>query len=158
MLLNIKSKPLALNIYKSCFRMRWGLQWDLWSWRTAAQPMGLSCYAFTAIKISLSALLWHSKRRMLPLQPHPVHVLAPCLLLRHQASLIDQHSLEQESLWVQLLLKCFGAVTFTWQQPYRAHLDQHFREHLTVSKHQPEAARGVGALTSSWRVAQAGGI
>lgn len=55
------------------------------------------------------------------------------------------------------VVKCFGAVTFTWQQPCRAHPDQHFREHLTVSKHQPEAARGVGALTSSWRVARAGG-
>lgn len=43
---------------------------------------------------------------MLPLQPHPVQTLALCLLLRHQASLLEQQSLKQESLWAWLLLQC----------------------------------------------------
>lgn len=113
--------------------------------------MGLSCYAFTAIKTSLSALLWHTKRSMLPLQPHP---LALCLLLRHGASLTDQPSLKQESLWawLLLLLQRLGTVPSTCQQPCRAHLDQHSREHLTVSTGQPQATPGMGVLTSNWRV------
>lgn len=60
---------------------------------------------------------------LLPLQPYPMHILAQRLLLRHQASLKDQHSLRQKSLWVQLLLKHFVTVTFTRQQHYSAHLE-----------------------------------
>lgn len=111
--------------------------------------MGLSCYAFKAIKISLSALLWHTKRR-----EDAALATSPCAYLSSvpafkTSNLTHRPALSQAGETLSLAAaEVFQDCHLHLKQPCRAHLDQHLREHFW----EQMPARGMGALTSSSRV------